>query len=204
MSDTDETAATQKEAAATPAAPPKKPATAKKPAAPKAEAKPEPEEAANTAADSAALGSMLQIAAPSAKVVEEETISTSLPSTMEFVESMPDTATGSAFVLSVYDAACFECGSLVPSAAEPGDKGSEPKCHFRFGNPFCPAANHRIQIVGQRVRVLYSIRKAQKKRDGNLLLKRMAELEELSLEDKNYVMQELGLLLPEEPANPEV
>ena len=200
MSDTDITQPTPegKEAAA-PAAAPKKPSAPKKPATPKPEVK--AEEKAEEKAGLQDIGSMLGVASAT-QPVEEETVSMGLPPTMEFNESVKGTINGNAFTLNVYAEGCFECSSLVPSLADPGEKGTEPECHFRFGNPYCPAGYHRIQIVGARVRLLHAIKKAKRKADSNMLLKQMSKIDALSLEDKTYVLRELGLLEPE-AAEPE-
>lgn len=187
--------------------PPKKPskATAKKsvsfqdleakdqePEVPKATAEQDQE-------SSVKVGDMLTIGKAVAAPVEpvETAQKVALPSTLDYVENLRDTESGSAFIMSVYGDGCFDCHHLVVGLKSDNEKGEEYPCHFRMGNQFCPAANHRIQIIGERERHLSSLRKAMASGDSNRILKQMNKLETLSLEDKSYVLRQVNLLPPQ-------
>lgn len=133
-------------------------------------------------------------AVPKAVAPEEEVVAAnvSLPPTLEFLQDVKGTANGSCFTLAVYGEGCLECGSLIPTLQD-SEATSEPECHFRFGNIHCPAAYHRIQIVGTRILALDRVRKAQLSGDSNRLLRQLTKLDSLSIEDKNFVLKEIGL-----------
>lgn len=151
--------------------------------------------------DQKALGEMLNVGAPSNIIKEEtESLNVGLPPTMDYDDSVKDTVQGNALILSVYGEACLECSALIPSLADPDEKGTVPVCHFRHGNPHCPAGYHRIQIVGKRLKMLSSIKKAMSRNDTNRVLAGMAKLSELSLEDKKFVMDQLGLFRKDQDA----
>jgi hypothetical protein len=170
-----------------------KPTAASKPAAkPKtaiADAMANAEAATIGAADFLSVGS-----APTNLEEEIVAANVSMPPTLEFLSDVQGTANGSCFSVSVYGEGCFECQSLVPSLQVAGEVFEEPPCHFRFGNMHCPAAYHRIQVVGVRLAALARVRKAKASGDGNRLLKQLSKLELLSLEDKNFVLRDIGLL----------
>ena len=185
-------------AAATKAAPPKTPTktststktkTAIAAALEKAEAKSE-------AADPFGAADFLSVGSSTASKTEEDVVSAnvSMPPTLEFLEDVKGTANGSCFTISIYGEGCLECASLLPSLQQQGEVAEEPVCHFRFGNIHCPAAYHRIQIVGVRLSALARVKKAQASGDGNRMLRQLSKLEELSLDDKNFVLKEIGLL----------
>lgn len=189
-----------------PTAPDQKPAV-KKPTAPAPAAKKpatKTSEETNTAADPTAAAvdpdpaSFLSVASTvTAPKVEQDdlvAVGVQLPPTLDYDQDVKGTFNGSCFTLSIYGEGCFSCGSLVPALADSSASDSEPACHFRFGNHHCPAAHHRIQVVGTRLLALSRVRKASASGDSNRLLRAMSKLEELSLEDKSFVLKELGLL----------
>lgn len=172
--------------AATPAKAAAKPVSTSK-SKPKAPAVRAPDEdEAKVIGDSMSVGSVLE---------ETETIQAELPPTLEYVDSMKDTIKGHAFVLSLYDPYCLECSALVPSLAEDDDDDSLPECHFKNGNPHCPAGYHRFQIVGKRLSLLRKIKTAQSKGDDNRITALISnQLPKLTGEDRKWVLEQAGII----------
>jgi hypothetical protein len=122
--------------------------------------------------------------------VDTEAVTLSLPPTIEFMENVKDTFAGHAFEVKLYGEGCLECGHLVPSCEE-----KQTKCHFSNGNQFCPAASIRVAFVGQRMRYINRLKKAQAAKDANRVMKVLQDLENESIEDKTYVLEQVGLLI---------
>lgn len=134
--------------------------------------------------------SVAQLKAADSLIKEEiESNTLTLPPTIEYIENVPDTFNGTAFEVRLYGEGCTECGHLVPSYEE-----KQTECHFSAGNQFCPAAFTRIVFVGHRQRLVARLQKAQKSGDSNRLIKHLSALESETLEIKQYVLREVGLL----------
>lgn len=124
---------------------------------------------------------------------DETSLSVSLPVTLEFQEGVEGTLDGTAFEFRMFGEGCLDCSVLVPSFVRQKPEPL-PKCHFKFGNKYCPAAYHRIVFVGERLTLVNNIRKAQASGDANRLLHLLAKLEELSVETKVGVLRDLNFI----------
>ena len=138
---------------------------------------------------------LTRVAAPPAgqeqsESADTEAVTLSLPPTIEFVEDVKETFSGHAFEVKMYGEGCLECGHLIPSCEE-----KQSVCHFSNGNQFCPAASVRVVFVGQRMRFINRLKKAQAAKDANRVMKVLQDLEKESIEDKTYVLEQVGLLI---------
>lgn len=114
--------------------------------------------------------------------------------TLEFpphLDIYQESETSQKFRLLAFADGCMECGHLIPSMGIPK---KPPPCHFSLGrNDMCPAESVVIQFVGARRRLVNKIRQAQREKDSNRLIHLINELNELSIEDKNEALKELGM-----------
>lgn len=110
---------------------------------------------------------------------------------VELVGNVPNTFDGRIIELRLYAESCPECPSLTPVYEEEGYV--PPDCHFSKGNLYCPAAHLRIRFVGEKLRALARLKKAQESGDVNRLTKAIAGLESLDIESRREVLQETGI-----------
>ena len=152
--------------------------------------------APDDAAQAVISDALTRVAAPPSGQEQEqeddatEAVTLSLPPTIEFVEDVKDTFSGHAFEVKLYGEGCLDCGHLVPSC-----EAKQSVCHFSNGNQFCPAASVRVVFVGQRMRFINRLKKAQAAKDANRVMKVLQDLEKESIEDKTFVLEQVGLLI---------
>ncbi len=113
----------------------------------------------------------------------DDTMSVSLPECLEV-----DTR----WKVNLYAEGCLDCSSLVQKAQ---NDFSGAKCHFNQGNVHCPAKEIQIYFVGSKVLAIKRIRAAQAKGDSQALIRQLTKLSEMDEEDRNAVLEAVGLVL---------
>lgn len=114
----------------------------------------------------------------------------SLPPTLEFMDGTPESPKGQMFEIRFYGDGCFDCSALVPSYK----KEKSPSCHFSHGNVYCPAAYHRVVFIGEKMRLVGKLKRAQASGDPNRLLGVMRLLDEVDADLKRDILSEVGML----------
>jgi len=117
--------------------------------------------------------------------------SVTLPPVLNWEPAMPESLTGSGFKVALYADGCVNCSHLFPHP----DNNPQDSCHFTVGNTNCPAAYIRFEVVGKRISLLKRITEARNKKDSNRVLQLLTKLDELNLDDKNWVLSQIGLII---------